>query len=57
MQIEEVIANPTKENVTDFMDTLSSNQQKLMFRGHMLREGVLTSELETLFSDIEIEED
>ena len=56
MTIEEVIANPSKNNVTEFMNTLSSDQQKLLFRGHMHREGVLTSELETLFADIVIED-
>ena len=56
MTIEEVIANPSKDNVTEFMNTLSSNQQKWMFRGHMNRQGVLTSELEALFADIVIED-
>ena len=56
MTIEEVMANPTTDNVSEFMNTLSSNQQKLMFRGHMHREGVLTSELEALFADITIED-
>ena len=55
MTIEEVIANPSKNNVTEFMNTLSNNQQKLIFRGHLHREGVLTPELETLFADITIE--
>jgi len=56
MTIEEVIANPTVEGVTEFMNTLSSDHKKLLFRGHMQREGVMTPELETLFADIVIED-
>ena len=56
MTIEKVIANPTVEGVTEFMNTLSSDHKKLLFRGHMQREGVMTPELETLFADIVIED-
>ena len=55
MTIEKVIANPTVEGVTEFMNTLPSDHKKLLFRGHMQREGVMTPELEALFPEIKIE--
>ena len=55
MQTKEVIANPTKENVSEFINTLSDREQ-LMFKAELHREGIMTSELEALFPDLKLEE-
>lgn len=55
MTIEEVIANPSTENVSQFMNTLSSDKEKYVFYGHLLHKGVMTSEIHDLFADITYE--
>jgi hypothetical protein len=55
MTIEEVIANPTVDAVTQFINTLSTDREQMIFKAHMHREGVMTPELEALFPEIKIE--